>query len=216
MKWIFGIILAFTLHSCFDIIEEVNFNEDGSGNFSYQINLGKYKFTLDNIMKLDSIGKFKIPTNEDIRKDLVDLQAQLNKIEGASSVKCSGDFEYYLFKITGNFKNVEALNKAYTAIYNFKRNEKLPTIEAYKYDGKSFVRNEKEPKTDIFAKNTFLKENQFTEGKIMIVTRFAAEVLTVSNGKTIISKNKQATLTKCTAAELMKNPAIINCEVKLK
>lgn len=216
MKWISIAILSILLTSCFDLIEEVNFNEDGSGDFSYEINLGKYKFTLENIMKLDSIGRFKIPNETDIKKDMSTLQNQLNQIEGISSANCEADFQYYIFRVKGNFKNILALNKAYTAIYNFKRKKKEPFIEAYKYDGKSYQRTEKDPKTNIFVKNTFLSENQFSSGKVMIVTRFKKKVSSVSNATTIISKNGMATLTKCSAAELMKKPSRINCTVNLK
>lgn len=216
MKYLLIILLSFGLHSCFDIIEEINFNEDGSGTFSYKINLGKYKFTLDNIIKLDSIGKFKIPSEDEIRADLNVLQGKLNKIEGISKASCTADFEYYIFKITGSFKDVHALNKVYTEIYNFKRKEKVPLIEAYSFENKVFERREKDPKTNIFARNTFLKENQFTEGKIMILARFPNQVLSVSNLATKISKNGKAVLTKCSAAQLMKKPSTINCQVKLK
>lgn len=216
MKYILFILLSISLHSCFDIIEEINFNKDGSGTFTYKINLGKYKFTLDNIIKLDSIGKYKIPSQNEIQADLNKLQSQLNSIEGVSDVKCTADFDYYIFKVSGAFKNVHALNKVYTSIYNFKRKEKLPLIEAYGFKNNVFERKEKDPKTNIFVRNTFLKENQFTEGKIMIITRFVNEVASVSNVATKISKNGKAVLTKCTAAQLMKKPSTINCQVKLK
>ncbi|MEZ4936062.1 MAG: hypothetical protein R2799_00550 [Crocinitomicaceae bacterium] len=165
---------------------------------------------------MDSIGKYKVPSIDDIRRDLIELQSKLNKIEGISGVKCHGDFDYFLFKINGSFRNVDALNKVYTEVYNFKRKDRVPLIEAYKYDGKTYVRTEREAKSNIFLKNAFLNENQFTEGKIMIVARFASEVVEASNHRTVISKNKKAILTKCSAADLMKQPSIINCEAKIK
>ena len=216
MRYILIILLAFGLHSCFDIIEEVSFNKDGSGTFSYKMNLGKYKFTLDNIMRLDSIGKYKIPSHEEIKTELSALQSELNKLEGVSGAKCEADFEYYIFKISGSFKDVNALNKAYTAIYNFKRKEKKSTITAYKFENKTFERKAIDPKTNIFVRNSFLKESQFTEGKVMVVARFKDQVASVSNSATKISKTGTATLTKCTAAQFMKKPSTINCQVKLK
>jgi hypothetical protein len=194
----------------------VNFNKDGSGTFSYQINMGKYKFTLENIMKLDSIGKFKIPSEQDVENELGQLQSELNKIEGVSNATFEADFEYYVFKIKGSFKNVVALNKAYTAIYNHRRKAKTPYIDAYKYEKDYFARTEKDPKTNIFARNSFLKENQFTEGKVMIVTRFEKPIAMVNNSTTQISKNGKAILTKCTAAQLLKQPSRINCKVNFK
>ena len=216
VKWIAVLILSITLTSCFDLIEEVNFNSDGSGEFSYELNLGKYKFALDKMIKMDSIGRFKIPSKENISQDLKKLEAELNKIDGVTNAQCLANFDYYIFTIKGNFKNVWALNQAYTTVYNFKRKEKIAFIEAYQYDSKTFSRLEKEPKSNIFTRNPFLKEADFSKGKVMIVTRFKQLVQEVSNSNTLISKNGMAILTKCSASQLLNNPTRINCRVKFK
>lgn len=164
-------------------------------------------------MRLDSIGKFKIPSQEDVRSDLQKLQTELNNIEGVSNAKCVSDFEHYIFTIKGNFKNVLALNKAYTAIYNFKRKDKITYIEAYVFEKEFFQRKEIDPKTNIFDKNPFLSEADFNAGKVMIVARFKKPVKSVSNETTLISKNGLAVLTKCTTAQFIKKPSRINCKV---
>lgn len=167
-------------------------------------------------MKLDSVGKHKIPSEIDVKSDLKKLEITLNQLEGVRNVKCIADFDYYVFTIKGDFDDVVALNKVYTNVYNFKRKEKLPYTEAYKLDANTFSRIESLSKNNIFDRYSFLSEDQFKDGKIMLVARFKKLVASKNNSKTIVSKNGQAILTKCNAAELMRTPEIINCKVNFK
>nr|BFF39643.1 hypothetical protein BACY1_14480 [Tenacibaculum mesophilum] len=59
-------ILLFT--SCFEFVEEVSFNKDGSGSAVLTINLSKSKTKLASIMLLDSINGYKVPSKVTIRK----------------------------------------------------------------------------------------------------------------------------------------------------
>ena len=104
----------FLCTSCFEILEELTLNEDGSGHMAVTFNLSKSKSKLASIMLLDSVNGRKVPSEKDIEKALEDAVNQLKKTEGISNIEKTSDFKNYIFTISCDFKklaNIDAIFK---------------------------------------------------------------------------------------------------------
>ena len=62
----FFIIILLSLSSCFEIVEDVTFKNDGSGIFKLIVNLSQSKNEINSLMKLDSSSGYNIPTEREI------------------------------------------------------------------------------------------------------------------------------------------------------
>ena len=58
-SYLIGLLLL--LSSCFDIVEEIDLNENGSGTYGITLNLSQSKIRLSSIMLLDSSQGYKVP-----------------------------------------------------------------------------------------------------------------------------------------------------------
>jgi hypothetical protein len=68
--WISSILIIFLYTSCFEIIEEVNMNEDGTGSFNFTINMSQSKIQINSMFLLDSVNGRPMPKKEDFEKAL--------------------------------------------------------------------------------------------------------------------------------------------------
>ena len=84
---LFSVISIFLFTSCFEFVEEVTFNKDGSGSAVLTINLSKSKTKLASIMLLDSINGYKVPSKVTIRKKVQEIVSKIKGTKGVHNVK---------------------------------------------------------------------------------------------------------------------------------
>src|SRR5690606_34266997 len=96
--------------SCFQLIEEITVNTDGSGTLALTANLSQSRSKLASVMLLDSVNGYKVPSKKEIREELEEVSNTLRAIEGISKVSHTVDFENYILNIRFSFKNVANLN----------------------------------------------------------------------------------------------------------
>ncbi len=85
-------IYIISCSSCFEFIEEINLNNDGSGVMQLTLNLSQSKSKVASIMLLDSIHHYKVPDKQEIQKKMNEAVAYLRKQNGISDVKDNIDF----------------------------------------------------------------------------------------------------------------------------
>ena len=107
LKYTLAVFLLCTITSCFEVIEEVNLKNDGSGSMIFTLNMSKSKAKLASIMLLDSVNGFKVPSRKDIQKSLDEIVAELNKAEGITNVKETADYDNFIFSVSCNFKKYQ-------------------------------------------------------------------------------------------------------------
>ena len=61
--------------SCFELVEELTLNENGSGEYEFTANLSQSKTKLKSIMLMDKVNGYEVPSQEKIK------QAMLQQIE---------------------------------------------------------------------------------------------------------------------------------------
>ncbi|WP_430909164.1 hypothetical protein [Maribacter sp. 2-571] len=195
--------------SCFDILEEINIKNDGTGSMLVTFNMSKSKTKLASIMMLDSINGHKVPSEDEINLFLKDVTDYLEKTEGIGNIKKTKDFDNYIFTVSCDFKDVEQINGIFKDMI-IEQNKKGGTH----FSTKNFAFNSSE-KTfhryftyDDSIKKSFnhLKsEDQkvFQDASLTAIYRFENPVTSISNTKAKVSPNKKAVMLKVGAMDFI-------------
>lgn len=110
-------VLAVCCSSCFQVIEEVTVNDNGSGTVTLTANMSQSRTKLASVMLLDSVNGYKVPSQAEVRKELADVAARLGKMQGISNVTHQVDFDKYIAHIRFSFKQVDNLNQVMETIF---------------------------------------------------------------------------------------------------
>jgi hypothetical protein len=108
--------------ACFDLQENLLLKKDGSGKFSFLINLGEFKPMLsmfdqeDNKIDKEKSTTRKSPANK-LNSTFEITRRKLLNTPGISNVKNIEDTINYSFGLSFDFKNIEALNKAMNRLF---------------------------------------------------------------------------------------------------
>ena len=218
----FSLMLCISLcTSCFDILEEINLNADGSGSVLVTFNMSKSKTKLASLMLLDSINGYKVPSEDDINEVLKDALLHLEKSEGISNIKQTKDFKNYIFTIACDFKNIESINGIFKDLIqeqNRKENTNFSTANfSYSKPSKTFERHfnyEDSMKKSFYHLN---KEDRkiFQDASFTSIYRFETAVEKVSNSNAKIAPSKKAVMLRLDAMSLILGENTIQNTIQL-
>jgi hypothetical protein len=199
----FLLLISLTLFtSCFEILEEISLNADGSGNMLVTFNLSKSKSKIASIMLLDSVNGYKVPSKEDIGSALKEAKNHLKTIDGISNIKTTTDYDNYIFTISCNFSSTDNLDTVFKDLIS-KHNKKSKTN--FNTTNFSFNKSTNAFKRsfsyDDSIKRNFNKLNSenrkiFEDANYTSIYRFENDVEQVSNTNAKISPNKKAVFLK--------------------
>lgn len=111
-----GILLLFFglfTTSCFDILEEYEFNADGSGKGKLTIDVSRMMDMMASFAGMDSTGEAQKSMDEMFTEN--SAVETLKKLEGISDVKSLSDRDAKIVGYSYAFANIEALNNALAA-----------------------------------------------------------------------------------------------------
>jgi hypothetical protein len=217
-KILFILLLPLLFTSCFEIIEDVHINTNGSGKISVTLNLSQSKTKLKTIMLMDSINGYKIPSKTDINTELNNAVKTLKGIKGLSNIKSSSDFDAYIFKISCNFTDIDKLNQVVSTFARM-NNFIIPKGSSYfDYNQKTkiFTRNYE---TDLAKSFNSIKKKDkevFDNASYVTVYHFDNTIIESKNKSAHINKNKTAIMIKVSAQDIINNTRTIKNQIKLK
>lgn len=212
------LLLLCSLTSCFDIIDEISLNADGSGEIVLTANLSKSKTRLASIMLLDSVNGHKVPTRLDIENALDKAVSFLKESEGISNVSKKTDFDNYIFSVSCHFKsvnNIDDILQEITKNLKFK-----PLLISYDFDRtkKTFLKNYTY-KTETQKEYNNLKEDDkkiFNEASYTSIYRFENEVASYTNTQAKLSKSKKAVMLRASALDVINGKINLTNQIQLK
>jgi len=212
----FGFLLLLT--SCFEIVEEVSFNRDGSGHVTLSLNLSRSKTKLNSILLLDSINNYEVPSEIDIRKSFTEITSTVKNTKGISNVTNSLNFNEYIFSISCDFNDVDALN---TVISNFSTKEEALRIKKQKHFSfdktqNTFTRNYHYNISRVFQKTRMEDRKVFETASITTIYRFETPILSSKNSTAKIAPSKKAIMLRVNAQELIANQNSMKNQIKLQ
>lgn len=197
--------ILITFQSCFEIIEQVFLKADGSGDFQLVLNMSKSKTRLNSIIKMKTINGHDVPSKEEIKSKISDIEKTLSKTAGISNVKSTTDFDNYIISISCNFNKVTQINNAVKNIY-LKENPKGKASEnIYGYDptGSLFIRLNLFSFKDEYKKLSNADKEVFTTANYTSIFKFENTVIAASNKETKISPSKKAVMLKLNALDII-------------
>jgi hypothetical protein len=215
---LFAVFIVFVCTSCFEIIEEVNLNEDGSGSFCFTINLSQSKLNINSMLLLDSINGHRVPNLEDVKKALEEAEAKLKEDGNLSDVKSTKNWDDYIFSVSGNFKNINALNKAINnmgIILNKTRGESPVIQDNFSYSNKIFARLYNYNHANDYKSLSEKDKLAFSNAKYTTIYRFKTLIVSYSNSDAIKSKSGKAVMLKLNVKDLLTNNKTIKNTINL-
>ncbi len=211
------ILPLFALTGCFDAIEEVNMNEDGSGSFAFTLNLSQSKAKIATAMLADTINGQKVPKRADISNEIKAIVALATKTPGIKDVKTQEDFESFIFSFRCSFTSLHALNTFMEEVRKKYHGHQyvVANYKHFEYDkiNKVYSRNANYSTGDIFNQLRNIDKNLLNKAIFVSISRFTKEVSQVSNTRATIAPSKKAVLVKVNATDLIKGTQIISNKI---
>ncbi|WP_443943830.1 hypothetical protein ACJVDH_12965 [Pedobacter sp. AW1-32] len=212
------VIVLPLLTSCFQIVEEINLHNDGTGNVRLTINLSQSKTKVQSVMLLDSINGYAVPSKQKIQQELAEAVAYLKKSPGISDVRSTSDFSNYIATISFAFKDVSNINNITKNILN-QHKIKANNTSSYSYDkaGRIFSR---QYKASPDAKNAYNKlKNQdkaiFNGATYTSIYRFDSAVINAANPMSNVSKSRTAVMLKSNVMDLINGKVNVSNQIQL-
>ncbi|WP_298478449.1 hypothetical protein [uncultured Maribacter sp.] len=218
----FSLFLCISLcTSCFEILEEIKLNKDGSGTIMVTLNMSKSKTKLASLMLLDSINGYKIPSEDEIDESFKDVLYHLEKTPGISNIKKTKDFENYVFTISCDFKNVDNVNAIFKDLIKKqnKNNYTNFTTTNLSYNTSTNVFRRHFTYDDAIKKsfNNLKTEDRkvFDDASYTCIYRFENKVKNVSNINAKVAPNKGAVFLKIDALSLILGEKNVENKIEL-
>lgn len=198
------------LTSCFDFIEDINLNANGSGNIKATLNLSKSSTKVASLMKLKSVNGIQIPTKEKIKSETEDMIRILKNTAGISQVQYSLDFNNYIATVSCHFASVSALNNFSKALgTHFK--SALGNNNSYTYNAHTgtFIRTYTHSPvlSKEYARISETDRKYFNDAYYTQIVRFDKTVKSQQHASAKISSSAKAVLLKLKATDLASGKA---------
>ena len=211
------LVLLFTLSSCFDVLEEINLNNDGSGEMTLTFNLSKSKTKIASLMLLDSVNGYKIPNKDDVEIFLNEAITYLNKEEGISNIQKKSDFNNYIFSLSYHFSNINDINKLVNNLIS--KQSIRPFSSSYTFNKEKYVFSlDYSYKSESKQEYNKLKEDDkkvFNDASYISIYRFNNEITSFTNSNAKLSKSKKAMMLKSSALDLINGKTNLTNQIQL-
>jgi hypothetical protein len=196
ITYTFLFICLISCTSCFEIIEQVFVKTDGSGTFQLVINLSKSKTKINSIMKMKTINGHNVPTEQEIKNKIADLEKATAKTVGISNVKTSMDFDNYIATITCNFNKVNQLNGIIKSVSEIENSKNNLIEKSYDYDVASniFSRINKVSLKKDYNKMSNADKEIFATANYTAIYKFENTVSSVGNKDAKVSPSKKGVM----------------------
>ena len=194
-QYVLAALILCCFSSCFQIIEEINLSENGSGTANLTVNLSSSKTKVASIMLLDSVNGYKVPSKQKIQKEVDEAVTFLKNAKGISNVKKKVDLENYIVSVSFAFDQISNINNISRDVLK-KLKVQAVSNSSYSYSTitHTFQRNYVHTKEAIVQYNKLKPEvkNVFKEATYTSIYRFLQPITSSSNPLAKISKTKKA------------------------
>jgi hypothetical protein len=203
--------------SCFEIIEQVFLKNDGSGNFQLIVNLSKSKTKLNSIIKMKTINGHDVPSKEDVKYKISEIEKMVAKTPGISAVKTTVDFDNFIATINCNFSKVAQLNAAIKNVYDKENGKQKGVEKAFEYDAanNTFTRLNKFSLKDEYKKMSNADKEIFATANYTAIYKFDMNVASATNKDTKIAATNKAVMLKFNALDIVTDKKSVENKITL-
>lgn len=205
-----------TLSSCFEIQEQVKMEKDGSGLLTLVVDISESSSTLKTYMETAKLTGQNIPTQENINAMISMLENGLKTTDGMSNVQSSRDFDKYVFKIQGNFRDVETLNTVMNKVTtDFTRGTlKGKEFNNFANTSNTFSRLFQYPLDKFNYDNIpYMYQYIFESARFTNSYSFPSPIAEYSNSTAVLSEDKKEIQLQQTLADILKGKGSLANEI---
>ena len=206
--------------ACFDIQENIFLKKDGSGNFSFVVDMGEVKSMMQMFDEAKNTSDDKGERNErkgsekekkkssdkKLNSTFEITRRKLLNTQGISNVKAIEDTANYTFGISFDFKNIVALNDAMNKLFEDDTATATKKVTYFEYKDRQFKRLETLDSKSILGKSSSLslsgdnKNNDnfgFDADKLFSTVtyttnyEFEEKIISTQNQSALLSANMQ-------------------------
>ncbi|MEO9533684.1 MAG: hypothetical protein ABJG68_01695 [Crocinitomicaceae bacterium] len=208
--------ITLVLTSCFEIIEDVQVNQDGSGSLKYIVNFSQSSSKIKSLMLAGEVDGKKIPTEDELLKDFEKICNTTKKAKGISEVAYSSDFDNYIFTYSAKFTSLKNVNAAIDSVKSDRGEEQLG-FEYFNFDAstKTFKRQGDDMIEKLRAKMTSSQQLIFTGATYTCLYRFYTEISNVKPVGASLSASKKNCFKKLYMSSFVWNGKLIDQEIHL-
>jgi len=210
------LLLTFTQVSCFEIVEQINLKNDGSGTFKYTLNFNQSASHIKSILLLDEVEGYKVPTLNTIKSKFYTLGQKTTKVKGITDVKTESNFNDYIFTYSCHFNKIEHLNSVIDTLGKSSKIGEHTNYYSYAKDKMVFTRLGDNLLKTHYDKLPEKQKAIFNGATFTSVCKFEGIIVKQTHPKTLVSANKKAILHKTDVISLIRNGKLINKKVYLK
>ena len=216
---LFLFLFLASLSSCIEILDDITFNADGSGELNYTINLSSSKLKINSILALDTLNGKKVPNKEEIQAKVSELLKVLNCQDGLSDVHLTEDYDNYLFKLSLKFNKVsDLISGVYVALDVVEEFSDVKTSDSswISWDGAELSRSIPDINAFKFRMTNEEDKELVKMGKYTSISRFEYPVDYIENPLAILSKNNKAVMLRSSLFDILGDPNIMGNRISVK
>ena len=216
---LFLFLFLASLSSCIEILDDITFNADGSGELNYTINLSSSKLKINSILALDTLDGKNVPDKEEIQEKISELLKVLSCQDGLSEVHLTEDYDNYLFKLSLKFNKVsDLISGVYVAIDAVEEFSEVEAADSswISWDGVRLSRSIPDLNAFKFRMNNEEDKELIKIGKYTSISRFEYPVDSIVNPLAVLSKNNKAVMLRGSMFDVLQDPSIMGNRISVK
>lgn len=230
LHYVLLLLIGISTSSCFDILEEYEFNADGSGRARYTVDVSQMMDLMSSLSEMDSTGE-GMKSIDDMFAENNSVTA-LRSIPGISNVTSLSDKEAKVIGYSYDFESIDALNNALAVeggesemmsgmgmAVSSEGKENYVSLKGKKFKRVfSFPEDEAEDKAEgEEAQYEEMAKMMFSDAKYTVKYTFNQGVKKVKkNEAAIIGPNKKSVTIEVPFLDLIDHKAAITSEILLK
>lgn len=200
---------------CFEILEEIKQNSDGSGHFSYLVNMSQSRDKINAILKLDSAGGLRIPKQTDIDQRINIGRQAVAGVNGITNVQVKSDYDQYIFSISFDFDSLETMNRAAAVLHEELSPYGTTYFDLFTTTSTGFTRHADAHTTAFLANLKRKNPAMLKSAKYTTVYRFDRMVSTEDNHARVAG-NQRAIMYQKSVSEIAQNTTLLEQHIHYK
>ena len=213
------IVICVLFTSCFQVIEEIDLQQNGSGKMTITLNMSQSKAKVASSLKMKTINGRTIPSESEIKSKLNKVAQTIKQIKGISNVKTSTNFSDYIAVISFNFTDISYLNAVSKKIFA-EYNIKVANAPTYSYNknikvfSKKYIHTQETKKA--YSALSKADKQVFDNAIYTSIYRFANTVNSQSNTAAKISKSGKAVMLQNSVLSIINAQTNLSNTIELK
>lgn len=210
------VLLATSLTSCFDIIEDITLNENGTGKVKMIFNFSQSKSNINKLLMLKEVNGHEVPSIEKIVAKIDNIKDSINNINGISGVTTKINIENYITEFEFNFDKIERLNTVYYELWKMAHAPSVRFEKYFSYQNHIFTRKGGTFINLLNQRTQGADRNIFVGAKIISVLKLPNTVESFTNNKSKLAGNQKIVILQLPVSSLILNAKLLHNLIKIK